>query len=116
MNNKNLLLLHLLLMVYSVSSVFSKLAAKYPFLSTGFILCYGAVLAILFLYAIGWQQILKSLPIITAYANKAITVIWGTVWGLLFFHEQLSVKKLFGISLIVAGILLFTQEGEQADE
>ena len=39
------LLLHLILGVYASSSVCSKLAAQQPFLSVGFILLYGGMLA-----------------------------------------------------------------------
>ena len=41
------LLLHLILGVYASSSVCSKLAAQQPFLSVGFILLYGGMLAAL---------------------------------------------------------------------
>ena len=74
---KTLIALHLLLLVYSLSGIFSKNAAHEPFLSPMFILLYGGMLAILFIYAIGWQQILKRLSLSMAFANKAVTVIWG---------------------------------------
>ena len=53
------LLLHLILGVYASSSVCSKLAAQQPFLSVGFILLYGGMLAALVVYAFGWQQVIK---------------------------------------------------------
>ena len=77
------LLLHLILGVYASSSVCSKLAAQQPFLSVGFILLYGGMLAALVVYAFGWQQVIKHLPLTTAYANKAITVVWGILLGFL---------------------------------
>ena len=83
---KTLIALHLLLLVYSLSGIFSKNAAHEPFLSPMFILLYGGMLAILFIYAIGWQQILKRLSLSMAFANKAVTVIWGMVWGFLHFR------------------------------
>ena len=49
-----------------------------------------AMVAILGIYAIGWQQVIKRMPLTTAYANKAVTLVWGLVWGLLLFHEQLN--------------------------
>ena len=84
------LLLHLILGVYASSSVCSKLAAQQPFLSVGFILLYGGMLAALVVYAFGWQQVIKHLPLTTAYANKAITVVWGILLGFLLFGESLS--------------------------
>ena len=75
------LVLHLILGVYAASSVCSKLAAGQPFLSVPFILLYGGMLAALVAYALGWQQVIKHLPLTTAYANKAVTVVWGILQG-----------------------------------
>ena len=113
---RNLFYLHILLLVYSLTEIFSKLAAGASFPSMKFCAFYGMVLFILFVYALGWQQIIKQIPLSTAFANKAVTTIWGTVWGVLLFHERFSVGKLIGILIIVAGILLFTAEGVEADE
>jgi multidrug transporter EmrE-like cation transporter len=105
-----LLGLHLLLALYSVSSVFSKLAGQQAFMSGMFILYYGIVLAILALYALGWQQCIKRMPLTTAYANKAITIVWGIVFGVIFFSEEITPGKLIGAALIMAGIALFAIE------
>ena len=64
-----LLALHILLAVYSLSGVLSKLASGFSFSDIGFYLCYCGILALLGIYAIGWQQIIKRLPLTTAYAN-----------------------------------------------
>ena len=63
-----LIALHILLMVYSMSGIFSKLASGEPFLSLKFCLYYGGVIAILGVYALGWQQIVKRLPLTVAFA------------------------------------------------
>lgn len=107
-----LLALHSLLLLYSLSGVFSKLAASTHFPGIGFFTYYGAVLLILFLYAIGWQQVIKRMPISSAFANKSVTTIWGTVWGVLLFHEKVTLGKLFGIFLIMAGIVMLARDNE----
>lgn len=101
--------LHLLLMFYSFSSVCSKLASNQPFLSASFFLCYGCVFALLVLYAIGWQQIIKRLPLTTAFSNKAVTVVWGIIWGAVFFQEPITVKKVVGAALIIVGVVLYAR-------
>ena len=58
------------------------------------------------MYAIGWQQIIKRMPLSTAFANQAITVVWGIFWGIVFFGETLTVGKVIGAGLIVAGIVV----------
>jgi drug/metabolite transporter (DMT)-like permease len=111
------LVLHVMLAIYSLSSVFSKLAAGYGFMSLGFILCYGAMIACMGLYALGWQQVIKRMPLTVAYANKAVTLIWGLIWGLLLFHEQITSGKLIGAAIVLAGVVLFSlDEGTESDQ
>ena len=112
-----MLILHLLLAVNSVSTVFSKLAADAEFLSWQFVLYYGMVLAILAVYALGWQQVIKRMPLTTAYANKAVTIVWGIVYGMILFGETVTPLMLLGALVIVAGIVLYAQEeGRVQDE
>lgn len=107
--------LHLILMLYSLSSVCSKLAGQAEFMSLRFILCYGGTLFLLFLYAIAWQQIIKALPLTLAFANKAMTVVWGIVWGVLIFQESVTPGKLLGVALIIAGIILFSASDKETE-
>lgn len=104
---KILSLLHLMLMIYSMSGICSKKAAEVPFLSLKFCLYYGIVLFLLVFYAIGWQQIIKKLPLTTAFANKAVTVVWGIIWGAVFFHEKVTPGKLLGAVIVIAGVVLY---------
>ena len=105
------LALHVMLAIYSMSSVCSKFAAGYDFMSLGFILCYGGMIACLGLYAIGWQQVIKRMPLTVAYANKAVTLIWGLVWGLLLFHEQITATKFLGAVIVLVGVVLYSLDG-----
>ena len=97
---KTLILLHLMLMVYSMSGIFSKLAAGQPFLSFRFCLYYGVIIALLGLYAIGWQQIIKRCDLSVAYANRSMAILWSLVWTVIFFHEALTVKNIIGVLTI----------------
>ena len=86
------LLLHLILGVYASSSVCSKLAAQQPFLSVGFIL-----------------------PLTTAYANKAITVVWGILLGFLLFGESITLRQFIGAAVIIVGIVLFVRADNEEE-
>ena len=101
------LLLHAALLLYSTSGLFSKNAASRPFLSTGFILFYAGMILVLGLYALLWQQIIKRLPVTFAYANKAVTVVWGVVLGALFFKEKVSGLQIAGCGVIMLGTVLY---------
>lgn len=106
-NFKRYALLHILLLVFSLSSVCSKMAAGEEFMSFRFIVLYGMVILLLGIYAIFWQQIIKNMPLTAAYANRAVTVFWGMVWGLLIFRETITPGKAAGAALVIAGIILF---------
>lgn len=111
---KNFIFLHLILIMYSCSSIISKLASKQEFMSLEFIMLYGTVLVILFLYAILWQQVIKKMYITVAYANKAVTVIWGIIWGALIFNEKISAANIVGAMIIIAGVVIMIDErGEE---
>ena len=114
-NTKTILALNILLIFFSLGGIFSKLASKQSFLSLKFILCYGSLLFIMFVYAIGWQQIIKRLPLTMAYANRAITIVWGIIWGLLFFNEKLNVGKIIGAVIVIAGVLLYVTESDEGE-
>ena len=107
-----------MLALYSLSSVCAKLAAGFDFMSVGFVGCYAGMIALLGIYAIGWQQVIKRLPLTFAYANKAVTVARGIVWGMLLFNERVSPLKLLGALIVLAGVVLFSlaekDEGEDA--
>lgn len=109
---KTLIGLHGMLMVYSMSGICSKLAAGESFLSVRFCIYYAVIIALLGVYAIGWQQVIKRIPLTTAFANKAVTVVWGIVWGWFFFGESITPGKLIGAGMVIAGVVLFAKSDE----
>lgn len=111
-----MVILNILLMIFSLNSIFSKLAAGEPALSIKWCIYYGMVIFLLGIYAIGWQQIIKRLPLTLAFSNKAVTVIWGIIWGALFFGEKVTAGKVVGAFIIVAGVILFAfSEDKEVD-
>lgn len=116
-----LFLLNLLLMIYSMTGICSKLAAQSEFMSIKFIVYYAVFLLLLVFYAFGWQQIIKRMPLTIAFANKAVIIIWGMVWGKLFFDEDVSVKQIIGAFIVMIGVMLYTKsdsgtEGEHIND
>lgn len=107
------LFLHLLLMVYSFGGLFSKRASGCAFLNKEFLLNYGIEILILTVYAIGWQQVLKNLPLTLAFANKAVTIVWGIVWGAIFFSEPVTMGRVVGALLVVVGVVLFAFSNQE---
>ena len=93
--------------VYSLTGVLGKLAARENGINLRFLMFYGGSLVVMGVYALCWQQIIKKLPLMVAYANKAVVIIWGLLWGCLFFGETVTLGKLVGIALVVIGVVLF---------
>ena len=107
---KTWLILHCAMIIYSLSNICSKMAGMQQFLSIPFLLWCGGLAAAMVIYALLWQQALKTLPLMTAYANKAVVILWGFLWGRLFFHETVSRWKLFGAVVVMAGVYLMVTE------
>lgn len=99
------LILHSCLLFYSFGSICSKMASRQKFLSFKFIVFYGLLIAILGVYAILWQQILKKIPLSIAYANKSVGVIWGMIWGAVIFSETITLNMIIGAVFVVAGVI-----------
>lgn len=113
---KPYLILHLLLIFISLGSICSKIASGKQFLSFEFILFYGLSLFTLAVYALLWQQVIKKVPLNIAYANKAITLVWGMIWGAVVFKEQITLANIIGAVVVLAGVLLMVTGGEKKDE
>ena len=60
---------------------------------------------------------IKRLPLTTAFANKAVTVVWGIIWGAVFFKEKITVGKLIGAVIVITGVILYVKaDAELSDE
>lgn len=110
---KDFLMLQAVFAVYSISSVVAKFASANEMMSFKFVLFYGLDVLILGIYALLWQQVIKRFELSVAYANKAITLLWALIWGILIFREQISIGKVLGILLVMAGIFILNS-GEDA--
>ncbi|HPX70667.1 MAG TPA: transporter [Bacillota bacterium] len=104
---KNYLILNILFAIMSFSAVFSKFASQCDFLSIRYCFFQAGMVFMLAIYAIGWQQIIKRMPLATAYVNKAVSVVWGLFWGLVIFKEQLTPGKIAGALIVIAGVVLY---------
>lgn len=109
---KDYLFLNALLLLNSFGGIFSKLAGKASFLSIEFFFYYGSALFMLIIYAFCWQILMKRLPLVSAYSNKAVAMIWTMLWGILFFEEQIKVNMLAGAVIVLVGVGLVVTADE----
>ena len=83
------------------------MAGRQEFLSVPFFAFYGALIVILFVYAIIWQQVLKRISLVVAYACKGIGIIYGIIWGVVFFKEEITWNMIAGAVLVLIGVYIF---------
>lgn len=55
----------------------------------------------------------KRVELSVAYANRAMALLWSLLWAVLLFGEQITVKKLIGVGLVLAGTLIINGGKEQ---
>lgn len=113
---RNILILHVFLLFNSLLATSSKVASQETFMSMRFLLFYGISLFNMGLYAIVWQQLLKKMQLTTVYSNKAICMIWTVLWGALFFREHITIWKIIGICIIIAGVILVVRSDSISKE
>lgn len=109
---KYFIALHIELFLYSLGGICTKFAGRCDFLSIGFIFWYGLIILNLGVYAIVWQQIIKKLPLNTAYSNKAVIIAWGILWGALFFGETVKWNMILGAVIVVIGVIVVVRADE----
>lgn len=113
---KHLIFLHLIIFLYSLSSLCSKFASSLPFFSFKWCALYALLIFFLGIYAILWQQLLKVLPLNLAYANKAVTLLWGMLFGVLIFKETVTLTNILGGLIVLAGVVVMVTDRPKAQK
>lgn len=117
---KDYVFLHLSVMMFSFTSVFSKFASKelntgglknprlYLFLFLMFLVC--------FLYAFCWQKIIKKFDLNIGFANRSVYLLWSQLWAVAIFGEHLTVRNIIGLMIVLAGVIIVSLSAEHAKE
>ena len=95
--------------VYASVSLATKFTSLQEFLSLKYFLGLAIVVAMLGIYAIIWQQILKRIELTTAYMFKGTSLIFVLLFSALIFNETITLWNIVGASLIVGGIVWFAK-------
>ena len=109
------LILQISLVIKSLAGSASKMAGRQKTFSLRFFFFYGLVLAITFLFALVWQQVLKHMSLTFAFTNKPVTMIWGLIWGVTIFQEKVTPKMVLGSAVILIGIIIGVSGNERAE-
>ena len=106
---KQIVVLQLVIILYTVSSVMAKLASGAETMGK-LILFFAFDLLFLGFYAICWQQMIKKLPLSVAYANRAVALLWSAVWAKLIFGENISFRQMVAIGIVIVGMMIINTE------
>ena len=105
---RDYLQLHLNILLFSLTSVFSKLASiqynRHGLKGSLLYVFLFLMIANCGIYAIAWQQVIKKFSLSTAYANKSVYLLWSQVWAVIIFHENLSIQNIIGILIVLIGV------------
>ena len=96
-------------LVYSCTVFFTRAASTYDFMSGRYLYHCGGAVAILGIYAIIWQQIIKHMPLSNAFMFKGTTIIWTLLISNIFFEESISMNNIIGSILIIIGITIYAK-------
>ncbi len=103
-------------LIYSLTTVISKIVSNYEFLSKEFIFFYMLDFAVLGVYAVLWQQLLKKFELGIAYANKAMMLLWSLLWSVVLFHEAVTVAKVVGVLLVIGGTIILNSPDKKGED
>lgn len=91
--------------IYACEAVCNKYASMHEFMSLQYILGIAAAVAVLGIYAIAWQQILKRIPLTDAYMFKGTSLAFVLLFSVLIFKEAVTMWNLMGLAIILIGTM-----------
>ena len=109
------LILHVSVLLNSLSGVASKMAGRYPLLSMGFVFYYGLDLLLIFAFALVWQQVLAHMSLTFAITNRPIRVIYSLIWSVLIFREKVTPLMVVGVFVILTGVIIGVSKDAESD-
>lgn len=116
---KDYLFLHLSVMMFSFTGVFSKFASKE--LAAGGLwnpklyLFAFLMLLVCFVYALCWQRIIKKFDLNVGYANRSVYLLWSQLWAVLIFKEHLTARNVIGMMVVLVGVIVVSLSDGQKE-
>lgn len=96
-------------LIYACTSIFTKMASRQEMLSWPYLLWIAGAIGVMGVYAVLWQQVIKRMPLSTAYMFKGVALVFVLLISALLFGETITMNNLIGSVIIIAGIVLFAK-------
>ena len=113
---KPFILLHLAVFILSIGTVCIKFAASKELLSFSFFAFFSGMIIALAIYALIWQQVLKSVSLTTAFVSKSATLFWSLLWGATIFNEEISISMVVGVLIVFVGVIMVVTGNNHNEE
>ena len=97
-------------LIFACTSIFTKMASRQEMLSWPYLLWIAGAIGVMGVYAVLWQQVIKWMPLSTAYMFKGTSLIFVLLISALLFGESITVNNMIGSAIIIFGIVLFAKE------
>lgn len=88
--------------LFSFSSVVMKIASSQNTFINKLFYFFISIM-ILGTFSLLWQKLLKKLDLNKAYIFKGTTLLWGVIFGNIFFHEKISFNMFIGVIVCLIG-------------
>ena len=109
MNKKEVAILVGVNLVYACTSIFTKMASRQKMLSWPYLQWIAGAIGVMGVYAILWQQVIKRMPLSTAYMFKGTSLIFILLISGLMLGEAITINNVIGSVIIILGIALFAK-------
>ena len=96
-------------MLYACVGICTKKAALQLPMSWWYWLWFAGAVAVIGIYAMLWQQVLKRIELGTAYMFKGTSLIFTMLIAALLFGEAITVPNIIGSVIIIVGIVFLAR-------
>lgn len=96
-------------LIYACTSIFTKMASRQEMLSWPWLLWIAGAVGVMGVYAVLWQQVIKRMPLSTAYMFKGTSIVFVLLFSALLFGESITLNNVIGTVIIIAGIVLYAR-------
>ena len=96
-------------LIYACTTIFTKMSSRQEMMSWPYLLWVAGAVIVMGVYAVLWQQVIKRMPLSTAYMFKGTSLIFILLISVLLFGEAITLNNIIGSAIIIIGIVLFSK-------
>lgn len=95
--------------IYACTGIFTKMASRQEMFSWPYLFWIAGAVGVMGIYAIFWQQIIKRIPLATAYMFKGTKSVFSLLIIWLILREPITVNNIIGIAIIITGVTIYSK-------